>query len=250
VPVDTTIPADLITTEGKTADDIPFETPVEFGRSVQDRPLVLERLGTAGGARVLVVGVIHGNEQAGLEITALLRTMELGTNIDLAGDVDEPRSGWRPTPARTRAVDLNRNFTVNWGAIGTKGDWQYAGPSAASEPETQAMMTLARMVEPDLVIWYHQDYFRIEPKAGREGEIRSRYAGLVDLPLLPISGGSYSGTANGWVRTVIATRGMSMTVELGPELRAGEAQAHAEAVLTIVDEYWTEGGSPPSSAMP
>ena len=72
---------------------------------------------------------------------------------------------------------------------------------------------------------------------------------MVDLPLLPISGGSYSGTANGWVRTVLAPRGMSMTVEIGPELREGEAEAHANAVLTIVAEYWS-GEEVPISNLP
>jgi len=154
------------------------------------------------------------------------------------------------TRQNARAVDLNRNFPSRWEPIGQKGYWQYSGPSSASEPETKAMMQLAKLIQPDLVIWYHQDYFRIEPKSGREGQIRARYAGLVDLPLLTITGGSYSGTANGWVRSTLTDTGMSMTVEFGPGLREGEAQANANAILTIVNEYFIEDADTPIVALP
>ena len=43
---------------------------------------------------------------------------------------------------RAFGVDLNRNFDVKWGGVGTSGDPQsdiYRGPSAASEPEVQAL---------------------------------------------------------------------------------------------------------------
>ena len=242
---------DLPTIGDLTAEQVPYETPMEFGRSVQDRPLVVERRGSSSGARVLVVGVIHGNEQAGLAVADLLEDMELGEHLDLwlvrSMNPDGVAANVRQN---ANGVDLNRNFTVKWQPIGQRGFWQYAGPSAASEPETKAMMSLAKMIQPDVVIWYHQDYFRIEPKSGREGNIRALYAGLVQLPLLPISGGSYSGTANGWVRTVLAPAGMSMTVEIGPALREGEAQAHADALITIVEEYWGPNPTDSGSALP
>lgn len=232
--------------ESLTIDDIPFETPLAFGTSVNGAPLPLERRGTNGGIRVLVVGVIHGDEQAGLAVVDLLHTMDLGQDIDLwlvrTMNPDGLAAGTRQN---ARGVDLNRNFSAGWASIGQLGYWQYSGPSPASEPETLAMMQLARMVQPDLVLWYHQDYFRIEPKGGREGQIRQRLAGLVGLPLLPISGGNYSGTANGWVRGVLNTGGVSITVEFGPTLREREAQANAEALLTIVREYFVGGGSVP-----
>lgn len=245
--VSTELPADLPTTAGLTAEQVPFETAMQFGTSVQGRSLVVKRRGSSDGVRVLLVGVIHGNEQAGLPIHDLLDKMELGGNIDLwlvrSMNPDGVVANIRQN---ANGVDLNRNFSANWAEIGKRGFWQYSGPSAASEPETKAMMALARMIEPDVVIWYHQDYFRIEPKSGREGQIRATYAALVELPLLPISGGTYSGTANGWVRSVLAPAGMSMTVEIGPALREGEAQAHANAVLSIVAEYWGGNGEPTS----
>src|SRR6185436_8846194 len=69
-------------------------------------------------------------------------------------------------------VDLNRNFAQNWGPVAEPGNWQYAGPGPASEPETQVMTELGQAVHPDLVLWYHQDLFRISPSTGRDGALR------------------------------------------------------------------------------
>ena len=67
-------------------------------------------------------------------------------------------------------VDLNRNFPVRTGARSAQpGDGQYAGPSAASEPETQAMVDFITDIRPDLTLWYHQDLYRISPGRGRDG---------------------------------------------------------------------------------
>ena len=73
-------------------------------------------------------------------------------------------------------VDLNRNFPRRWAPLGQPGDWQYAGPSVASEPETQAMVAFITSIQPDLAVWYHQDLNRIAPGRGRAGEVRRRYA--------------------------------------------------------------------------
>lgn len=58
-------------------------------------------------------------------------------------------------------VDLNRNYPFRWGALGEKGSSAkpksvyYRGPEAASEPETQAMMGLARRERFCASISYH-----------------------------------------------------------------------------------------------
>jgi len=57
-------------------------------------------------------------------------------------------------------VDLNRNFGYMWGydnvgSTPTPSDETYRGPSAFSEPETQAIKSLCESVEPVLLLDYH-----------------------------------------------------------------------------------------------
>ena len=56
---------------------------VEIGRSVLGTPLVAERYGTPGGRRVLVIGVIHGDEDDGLAIVDELRRLGAPDGVEL-----------------------------------------------------------------------------------------------------------------------------------------------------------------------
>jgi len=100
------------------------------------------------------------------------------------------------------------------------------------------MMKLGNVIQPQLSIWYHQDYFRISPGTGRDGKIRKRYATLVDLPVLKIEGGSYSGTISMWSERMNKGDTTSLTIEFGKALRAGEALANVNAITTVVNEFF------------
>lgn len=63
-------------------------------------------------------------------------------------------SGGNPS----NGVDLNRNFSWHWGGPGASanpGSETYRGPSAASEPETQAVQAYLREHTPNLFIDWH-----------------------------------------------------------------------------------------------
>ncbi len=218
-------------------DTVDTDTEVVIGRSVEDRPITVVRRGTPGGTRVLVVGVIHGDEDAGADIVDVLRLADVpdGVELWLVRSMN-PDGQAHQVRHNAEGVDLNRNFAQNWGPVAEPGNWQYAGPGPASEPETRAMTELGRAVRPDLVLWYHQDLFRISPSTGRDGEIRSRYAELTGLPLITVTGGTYTGTASQWSRTVVDPGGVGFTVELGSTLPRDDAIRHAEAVLTVASE--------------
>jgi protein MpaA len=88
-------------------------------------------------------------------------------------------------------------------------------------------------IQPRLVIWYHQDLFRVNPgQSGRDAEVRARYAELTGLPLLRITGGTYTGVAATWARNALPD-GVSFIVELGPRLSREAARIHAAAVLEV-----------------
>ena len=136
------------------------------------------------------------------------------------------RSG--ATPTRSTSTATSR---YDWGPIGQPGDGQYAGTGPASEPETQALISLVNLIQPDLTIWYHQDLYRLSPGEGFEGELKARYAELTGLPIEAITGGTYTGVAATWVRRTIDTP--SFIVELGGDLPPEEADLHTAAVLDV-----------------
>ncbi len=216
-----------------------LDAEVEIGRSVEGRPITVIRRGTPGGTRVLAVGVIHGNEDAGAAIIDRLAVDPVpdGVELWLVRSMN-PDGQARQIRQNANAVDLNRNFPHNWGELGVPGDWQYGGAGPASEPETQAIVALGDLVRPDLILWYHQDLFRINPASGRDGQVRARYAEISGLPLVEVSGGTYTGTASQWSRTVAPTDGIGFTVELGESLDEALVGAHVAAVHAVAVEFF------------
>lgn len=211
---------------------------VGLGMSAGGRPIIAERSGTVGGRRVLVIGVIHGNEDAGVAIVDELRAEPVPDGVELwIVESMNPDGQANQVRSNDNAVDLNRNFPYKWGPIGEPGDSQYAGTGPASEPETQAMVNFMGQLRPDITIWYHQDLFVVNPAQGREGRVRERYAQLTDLPMGQITGGTYTGIAATWARNEFRPDdGVAFIVELGPALSPLEAITHADAVRTIATE--------------
>jgi protein MpaA len=204
----------------------------EIGRSVQGRPITAVERGTSGGTRVVVIGVIHGDEDDGVAILERLATAPVPDGIDLwLVESMNPDGQAMQQRGNANGVDLNRNFPYNWGPIAEPGDGEYAGTGPASEPETQAVVDLLGELHPGLVLWYHQDLFRLSPGEGLEGQVKQRYADLTGLPIERITGGTYTGVAATWARN--ATEAISFIVELGGSLTPEEADRHAAAVLDV-----------------
>ena len=228
-PITTTLAPTTTTLPPTTTTIPPTEEIISLGKSVEGRDItVIHRLDVPGAAlpgddpnrfTVLVIGVIHGNEDAGLEIVDELRRKA-------ADDFAALR--------RTNAnlVDLNRNFPYEWGPIAEPGNWQYAGSGPASEPETQILMSFVDELRPDLTVWYHQDAYCIAPSNGPDGPARAEYARLTGLPLKSVTGGKYTGVAATWQRKTYVDD-TAFIVELGASLAPGEATMHAEAILAI-----------------
>ena len=200
---------------------------------MQGRPIVASHRGTAGGTVILVIGVIHGNESAGLPILENLRALPLPPGIDLwLMDAMNPDGLANDLRGNANQVDLNRNFPHDWTAVGLVGEWEYSGAGPASEPETQAFIDFADRLHPALTLWYHQDLNRVSPSNRSDGPLRQRYAELTGLAYESVSGGTYTGVAATWVRQTVPSA-MSFIIELGPTLSASEAKTHAAAVLDI-----------------
>ena len=190
-------------------------------------------MGDPKGVTVAVVGVIHGNEEAGLLITDELLKMQIpkGINMWVIPSMN-PDGTALDRRGNANRVDLNRNFPYGWARIGQPGYWQYAGPRRASEVETQALVKFFREIKPALGLWYHQDLNIISPGVGFEGKLRSRYGAITGLPMKRITGGRYTGVAATWQKKGLKNS-MAFVVELGKTLSVEQAKVHASAVLDI-----------------
>ncbi|HVF53944.1 MAG TPA: DUF2817 domain-containing protein [Actinomycetota bacterium] len=203
-----------------------------FGRSVEGRSLKVVNVGARSHeTRVLVVGCIHGTERAGKAVIGRLRRMPSpdGYELWLIWAVNPDGCDAR-TRQNARGVDLNRNFPAGWQAAGAPWDTYYPGPSAASEPETRAVMRLVKDIEPDVTIWYHQQ-MALVTKMRRHLRVQRLYADLVGLPLERLE--PLPGTATRWQNHRYPGH-LSFVVELpGGAMKAAEVRRHARAVRSV-----------------
>ncbi|MEY2754217.1 MAG: hypothetical protein RJB65_575 [Actinomycetota bacterium] len=208
-----------------------------IGTSVEGRPIEVIHVDPAsvlpGSVPVLVVGVIHGDENDGLPILDDLASGPAPSGVDLwLMPAMNPDGLAADARHNARGVDLNRNFPHDWTAIAAPGNWEYSGTGPASEPETQAFIAFVERLQPALTLWYHQDEYRISPSWRSDGPLRQRYAELTGLPYLAVTGGTYTGVAATWTRQS-RPGAMSFIIELGETLPVDEVAVHARAVREV-----------------
>ena len=139
-----------------------IQPPTIIGYSVQHRPIELHRFGT-GEHPVLVMGAIHGDEIAAATIAQGL-VEELKRNPTAIGNVPaavipiaNPDGYAAGTRVNANHVDLNRNFPANNWSTHSKSrrSNNFGGSSAASEPETNALIATIQQLHPRLIISIH-----------------------------------------------------------------------------------------------
>ena len=213
-----------------------IETRV-IGTSVQGRDITAYRMGTPGGRVVLAIGVIHGDEAKGAEITKSLRTLPTPAGVDLwIIDTINPDGMAAFTRQNANRVDLNRNFERKWNYIPLSADnGQYSGEAAADQPETQAVQAFVREIQPAITVWWHQDANRVSV-AGERPAIGEAYARRVKLTTAstPCTAGC-TGTATQFMNKAIPG-GTAFIVEL-PNSRVVDAamiSLHAATFMAVI----------------
>ena len=203
------------------------------GRSVAGRPIRAHRLGDFSSARtILVVGCIHGDECAGIEIIRRLLRGQPPHGLDLWVVHDlNPDARRLGTRQNGRGVDLNRNFGSEWTPIGRRWDDDYSGLRPSSEPETRTARRLVRRIRPDVTVWYHQPQHVVRAWGASRAAAR-RYARLAREPHRSIRWPP--GTAPNWQNHRFPGTAC-FVVEL-PAGRLGPAAAarHARAVWLLL----------------
>ena len=205
---------------------------VPVGRSDAGRAITAVRIGSARAPRqVLVVGAIHGTEQAGKAVTRRLRSLRppRGVALLLIDDLN-PDGSAAGSRQNRRGVDLNRNFPYGWRAMGRPFDTHYAGSRPLSEPESRAAADFISRVRPRVTIYYHQ-MLRLVDRSGGDRSLERLYARRSGLPHKRVP--PLPGTATSWQNHTF--RGDSaFVVELpAGRLSAAAVNRHARSVLAV-----------------
>lgn len=133
---------------------------IDSGKSVkgnQIKAYIATNSNINKGKKILLIGAIHGLEGNGKGIIDIIMQEHkkdpsiIGKNKVIMIPVLNP-DAFQKTRTNANGVDLNRNFpTADWG----KNSKYNPGPKAASEPETQFVMSLIEQYKPDLIINLH-----------------------------------------------------------------------------------------------
>jgi protein MpaA len=215
---------------------------VSVGRSVQGRSITAVQVGDPAGTRVaLVVGLIHGDEHAGLSIVRAIERRAAADPAALAGTqlwlIDSVNPDGQRAHQRKNAhgVDLNRNFPFRWRGDVPHTNGYYPGPHPASEPETRAVMAFVRQIRPDLSVWYHQPWGAVLACRGRP-PIAAEYAKLVGMHT-SCRGKGLHGTAITW-ETHAIPGSAAFVVEMPPgRISGASADRQAQAALTVAEGH-------------
>lgn len=178
---------------------------VTLGRSADGRPITATATNGSGnghsgrsdGPLVLVVGCIHGDECAGTSAVAHSERgcPPYGDGLVTVPDLN-PDGLALGTRLNARGVDLNRNFTWDWRAIGVPGDPEHSGPAPFSEPETRIARRLIEALRPDVTIWFHQQQEPLVRAWGPSIPAARTYARLAGEPFRRMPW--LEGTAPNW----------------------------------------------------
>lgn len=124
----------------------------------------------ANGKRILVLGMIHGDEplagEMALEWAERLKTIE-HRNTWRVVPMLNPDGLKRKTRMNAQGVDLNRNFPTKdwhseavqyWKKSGKEDPRRFPGDSAASEAETKCAIMQIKDFRPDFIVSVHTPY--------------------------------------------------------------------------------------------
>lgn len=154
-----------------------------FGKSLEGRELQVLKITNGSGVKptILFNGMHHAREVMTTEVvldiaeyllthygrdpkvTAWVDNYEIYLvpmfNVDGNNKVWNEDNMWRKNTRGHFGVDLNRNYPFGWNSCNGSSPYEmaqdYHGPSAASEPETRALMSLVSQIRPVFDISFH-----------------------------------------------------------------------------------------------
>jgi predicted deacylase len=138
----------------------PAERTIDFGQSVEGRPLTLHLFGDAPNP-TLILGAIHGNEPTSAAVAQRLIDHLRAHPDDLPKrsavailPVANPDGLALKTRTNKNRIDVNRNFpSANWAR--RRRTQYFGGDQSSSEPETLAILAAFDQLRPARVISIH-----------------------------------------------------------------------------------------------
>jgi len=132
-----------------------------LGVSIEGRPIFAFEFGKNNDTTLLLLGGIHGDEQAAMSFADslfhfLLTVPDnaLRKHVVFVPRVN-PDGAARKTRQNAHGVDINRNFPAQNFKQGSIGDRYYGGQMAGSEPETRFLIDLIGQINPDEILTIH-----------------------------------------------------------------------------------------------
>ena len=173
-----------------------------YGTSLEGIPLTVY-----GSGEILILASIHGDEaETTVVVSEALRCLpsgDLRAAVILCANPDGMLRGMR---GNARGVDLNRNFpTSNWApdpvfyktrANDARDIALSPGEKPASEPETQALLSLIDKIKPRAIVSLHAALACIDDAGG--SPLGRQLASRCDLPLLTEIGYATPGSMGTW----------------------------------------------------
>jgi predicted deacylase len=196
--------ATLETTESVTPTVPPAPAWAPIGYSVQGRPINAIRLGS-GPKHVVIIAGIHGTEygyDVARKFVAYLlanpSAIPAGTQLDVIALANPDGRALRRR-GNARGVDLNRNFpSRNWRRINRRG--RTAGRSAASEPETQAIIRFLEQGNYARVITLHSRGPLVDYDGPGGWSLAKRFSRAARMPIVRLATtGRYYGSMGNYV---------------------------------------------------
>jgi len=182
----------------------------EIGRTVNNKPIYVFKIGNPNGGKVLIEATLHGPEYANSEVLYWFIDWLLK---DVGSDAVNMRArnyvmiipivnidNYKTTRENAHGVDLNRNFETGW--ISGAG----RGSSALSEPETRAIHEFVERVQPEWFLDLHSGDVRVSPPWGylsftpEQSYYQAVYQNYTSICSFPISYVASNNYGNGLAR--------------------------------------------------
>jgi murein peptide amidase A len=220
-------------------------TPFTFGYSPLELPIPAYRFNN-GGAKVLILGGVHGDEIEGVIAShGLLAEFSKGFpyKLDLtlvpAFNIDGVLHRSR---TNSRGVDLNRNLpTKDWSPV-IKTPRYHPGPYANSEPENRALAQFIEIENPQFLLSLHSWHpvLNVNGDCLNEAKVLSAYTGYkIDDDIgYPTPGclGTFAG---------LERQSPTLTYEVERGLEASQVlKIHVPAILECLKETEKRGARP------